>query len=904
MLLAVATATLCAVLAAGAQAATYTVGTHADKTGACASPESGKCSLRQLIEYENALPSTPSPADTIVVPEGKYELEHGQLTITQTLTIAGAGARTTRIGYFSDVRNSRIFDVTAGKSGTPQVVISGLEVTGGGAGDGWGGDIESSAKLTLDEDWVTNGDAERGGGISNSAGTLLVVRSLVSNNDASDAGGIQNFGSESECEEGDCLEPASLTVEDSTVAYNEAGADAGIDSWSGSDEAGNEVSVLDSTIAYNEDFDEEGGAAGLLIEEDGGKVGGSIIAYNDGPDSVERNCSPEESGEIESLGYNIENGEECGLASTGDLRGTDPEFSSAQLRNNGGETETFALEPTSPAVDAIPSSSPLCKGTDQRGIARPQGAGCDIGAVELVPFTIETTEGKQFSGKVGESPSCGAYSTPGPTIEWGDGQKSSGTVVKEEVIDGIHTYAHAGVYNGTVTYSNDCERTGPHRVTFQALVADAPLTASGEAVRARVGVSFSGTVATFTDANPDADASEYTASVEWGDGTSSVGTVSASGKGFAVSASHTYAAAGTYTIAVSIGDAGGSKATTTSTATVSGPPIVSNVSVLSVTETTATIGFTIDPDGEETSYVIDYGHTTGYGASTPPVDIGASPGPQVLTRTLTGLEPGSSYHFDVVAANSQAAEGVTSGDLPFATPAAARPPGSGVLGSKSASGGSGSTGTGASTLPPPVLGETVNVEVVSGKVLVSLPTTGQMSLAAPLEAMAASLGKGLHFVPLTQARQIPVGSTLETTHGVARVTTATATVGKTQSGEFGAGIFKLLQNRKQKGLTDLDIVDSRSARQVCASLGKKAAVAAGHLSSKALGRLTGSAHGKFTTKGQYSAATVRGTSWGVTNQCDGTLTRVTRGEVSVRDFRRRKTVTLFAGQHYLAKAPR
>ena len=67
-----------------------------------------------------------------------------------------------------------------------------------------------------------------------------------------------------------------------------------------------------------------------------------------------------------------------------------------------------------------------------------------------------------------------------------------------------------------------------------------------------------------------------------------------------------------------------------------------------------------------------------------------------------------------------------------------------------------------------------------------------------------------------------------------------------------------------------------------------------------LGRLSGNAHGKFTTRGQYSAATVRGTIWTVTDRCDGTLTQVGRGVVSVRDFLRRKTITLHAGQHYLA----
>jgi hypothetical protein len=157
---------------------------------------------------------------------------------------------------------------------------------------------------------------------------------------------------------------------------------------------------------------------------------------------------------------------------------------------------------------------------------------------------------------------------------------------------------------------------------------------------------------------------------------------------------------------------------------------------------------------------------------------------------------------------------------------------------------------------------------------------------------------------LTEARQIPLGSILDTSSGVVHITTATtaSTKGKLQFGNFEAGIFKLLQARKQKGLTELNIVDNHSARQLCASKGK-ARIAAKHLSSKLLGRLTGTAHGKFTTRGQYSAATVRGTAWGVQNRCDGTLTKVTRGVVSVRDFRQRKTITLFTGQTYLAKAP-
>jgi hypothetical protein len=206
-------------------------------------------------------------------------------------------------------------------------------------------------------------------------------------------------------------------------------------------------------------------------------------------------------------------------------------------------------------------------------------------------------------------------------------------------------------------------------------------------------------------------------------------------------------------------------------------------------------------------------------------------------------------------------------------------------------------------LTAPLLGKTVNVEVVSGVVFVKLPAGAHVSLATPLRSAFESLSKGVGFIPLTEARQIPVGSTLDTTEGVARVTTATATSGKLQSGDFGAGIFTILQNRKQRGLTNLNIVNTQSPRKVCARIGKKAQAASKHLSRRVLARLSGSAKGKFTTRGQYSAATVRGTIWSVANRCDGTFTQVSRGVVSVRDFVRRKTITLHAGQHYLAKAP-
>jgi hypothetical protein len=72
--------------------------------------------------------------------------------------------------------------------------------------------------------------------------------------------------------------------------------------------------------------------------------------------------------------------------------------------------------------------------------------------------------------------------------------------------------------------------------------------------------------------------------------------------------------------------------------------------------------------------------------------------------------------------------------------------------------------------------------------------------------------------------------------------------------------------------------------------------------SKTLQLLRASAKGKFSTRGRYSAATVRGTKWTVADRCDGTLTRDITHSVAVTDFVRHKTIILHAGQSYLAKA--
>ena len=76
----------------------------------------------------------------------------------------------------------------------------------------------------------------------------------------------------------------------------------------------------------------------------------------------------------------------CGLTdgADGNLTGLDPKL--GPLANNGGFTETFALLSGSPAVDAGTDAG--CPSSDQRGIARPYGDQCDIGAYEQTPRMI------------------------------------------------------------------------------------------------------------------------------------------------------------------------------------------------------------------------------------------------------------------------------------------------------------------------------------------------------------------------------------------------------------------------------------------------------------------------------------------------------------------------------------
>lgn len=185
---------------------------------------------------------------------------------------------------------------------------------------------------------------------------------------------------------------------------------------------------------------------------------------------------------------------------------------------------------------------------------------------------------------------------------------------------------------------------------------------------------------------------------------------------------------------------------------------------------------------------------------------------------------------------------------------------------------------------PATFAQTVELRPVSGKVLVAVPPPG------------GNAG-GQKFVPLSAAREVAIGSVVDTTSGRVRLTVATAPPTKLRSGEFHGGIFAIGQPSSDGGLAVLTIRDNRSRRTSCSTThGRKSK------SKRILGLLRGTASEGFQTVGKFSAATVRGTEWGVRNRCDGTFTVVQEGEVVVHEFRPNRSIVLHTGQTFLASA--
>jgi hypothetical protein len=230
----------------------------------------------------------------------------------------------------------------------------------------------------------------------------------------------------------------------------------------------------------------------------------------------------------------------------------------------------------------------------------------------------------------------------------------------------------------------------------------------------------------------------------------------------------------------------------------------------------------------------------------------------MVSLTLGGLAPGTTYHVRAVATNgSDTTFGPDSTFTTAPAPTQSQPP----------------------EVPLKlVLGKSVLVSVVAGKVLVKRPGAARFVLVQ---------GEAL----------IPVRSLVNVRHG--RVTLTTALSSGTQDATLWGAVFRVGQ-ASPSGMTDIVLRDRPSCPR--ASARRDASTSAAR---RRVPRLwTEDRGGRFRTHGKNSVATVRGTRWLTAERCDGTLTRVTKGTVVVRDLATGRTVRVRAGQGYLAKVAR
>ena len=214
-------------------------------------------------------------------------------------------------------------------------------------------------------------------------------------------------------------------------------------------------------------------------------------------------------------------------------------------------------------------TDPALHATNGAGATSTEGS--STGTITLATFTDSsdneepiTTYSATVDWKDGSTSTCSSVSTTCP-ITFND---STGKME----IKSSHTYVEDGTYAVRVTIKDNGGATATADDTIK--VNDAALTASnGPAFNAQQNQSSGNVVtATFTDANPNKDKTDFTATIDWGDGKTSAGTVNLGEGTYSVTGSHTYTSTGSFTVKTSIADKGSSTASATAAASVAAPP--------------------------------------------------------------------------------------------------------------------------------------------------------------------------------------------------------------------------------------------------------------------------------------------------------------------------------------------
>ena len=387
-------------------------------------------------------------------------------------------------------------------------------------------------------------------------------------------------------------------------------------------------------------------------------------------------------------------------------------------------------------------------------------------------------------------------------------------------------------------------------------------------------------------------------------------------------------------------------------------PIVIADTNVAVTSDAATVSGEVQDNDQSTTYWFQYGTTTGYGEQTSSASAPAWDGPQPVSGTLDGLAPGTTYHYRLVASNGS---GTTmGGDETLTTSAAAvTVDGSTTTTSSASTPAAMPFASSAATTSTTTTGSTSTVLSLTStktKTTTSTRTSGggggssaadgpdggllDVSLA-PLPATHVRAGHSVavgtvsgvvYFrVPGSSRRVrlgahsvVPVGAIIDARAGIVKLTAAHAPLAhgsraaaasaRLQTGAFSGGMFVVRQNGSA-ARAPVAIALEGGSTAACPTTAHAMLLRgtirrpAPHKVSKAskprtVVRMLWSkdSGGSFTTHGRDSVGTVQGTLWLTQDRCDGTLTRVVRGRVLVRDLFIHHAVLVTAGHAYLAPA--
>lgn len=407
--------------------ATFNVNSTADAPdanladGVCLTA-AGECTLRAALEQANHLSDGVASFFITMYTPGTYTLTDQLIVTGENIFIYGTGNEHDVI--IDGNGATRVFDIGGGSIGIFWVTIQGGKNVAGAFGHWHGGAIHNHGNLTLSnvivQDSVIASDTPLaatcvthcGGAMYNAANATLHNVAFVNNRNEFDDPGAHG---------GAIANAGTLTVTNATFSDNSTTGGQGTAIYSTGTTDLTHVTVADN-------------GAGSAIAHAGGMLtlAASILAINTGP-----NCD----GSITSDGYNLSDDASCTLAGTGDLD-NNPNANLGPLIDNGGNTWTHALLEGSVAINHMPP--PCLEATDQRGETRPQGAGCDIGAFEVI-FVQTYFQACLYAGSLSQVSFIGESASP--TLNCGRGTP---VVLLAGGDPGVDVY-HACLYAGSLS---------------------------------------------------------------------------------------------------------------------------------------------------------------------------------------------------------------------------------------------------------------------------------------------------------------------------------------------------------------------------------------------------------------------------------------------------------------------